>query len=322
MTSAMTAGTYKRPTHLLTREDIAVVIWGHKITDNISHSIRFHASKEVARQYLGNRKKNPWPNKRFDKVDWEHLDLALKKKSDMYKIWRSKQNLGFCGTRVQVGLYSGTSLPDERCPNCGRREMAAHLLFLLKRGQDPTANQQCRQTGTLAGERRHHGPGTSILDTQVHSDEGGQTFRRLGSNVPWYESSSTEPRYYRLPQLHGRAYLDSLLQNSELSPSHVQQLSQCRQLDKAIHLKNSSHHAISMDLPQHISPQQDQRVSPQEASDKIALELKSLAGTALEDVPAESKFLLEINFSNLTKSHIESQKYWILAVNAALTAQQ
>ncbi len=57
-------------------------------------------------------------------------------------------------------------------------------------------------------------------------------------------------------------------------------------------------------------------------SDKIVLKLKSLAGTAPEDVPAESNFLLEINFSNLTKSHIESQKYWILVVNAALTAEQ
>jgi hypothetical protein len=135
---------------------------------------------------------------------------------------------------------------------------------LLKRRQDTTANQQYRQTGTMAGERRHHGPRTSILDTQAHSDEGQQTLRRLGSNVPWYESSSTEPRYYRLPQIHGRAYLDSLLQNSELPPSHVQQLSQHHRLDKTIHLKNSSRHAFSMDLPQHISPQQEQWVSPQE----------------------------------------------------------
>ncbi len=56
-------------------------------------------------------------------------------------------------------------------------------------------------------------------------------------------------------------------------------------------------------------------------SEEIVLELESLAGTAPEDVPAESQFLLEINFSNLAKSHMESQKYWILAVNAALTAQ-
>jgi hypothetical protein len=49
------------------------------------------------------------------------------------------------------------------------------------------------------------------------------------------------------------------------------------------------------------------------------LKLESLAGKALEDVPAESQFLLEINFSNLSKSHIKSQKYWILAVSTALT---
>jgi hypothetical protein len=78
---------------------------------------------------LGNRKKNPWPNEQFDEVDWEHLELALKAKPDMYKIWRSKQNSGFCGTRVQAGRYLGIPGQDERCPNCGRREMAAHLLL-------------------------------------------------------------------------------------------------------------------------------------------------------------------------------------------------
>ncbi len=53
--------------------------------------------------------------------------MALKNKPDMYKIWRFKQNSGFCGTRVQVGLC--LALLDERCPNCDRREMADHLLL-------------------------------------------------------------------------------------------------------------------------------------------------------------------------------------------------
>ena len=60
-----------------------------------------------------------------------HLDLALKNKPNMYKIWQSKQHSGFCGTRVQVGQYSGDLYPDERCPNCGRRETAAHLMLCL-----------------------------------------------------------------------------------------------------------------------------------------------------------------------------------------------
>ena len=62
-------------------------------------------------------------------MDWEHLDLAMSSKSDMYKIWRSKQHSGFCGTRVQVGKYSGLDCPDEKCPNCGRRETSEHILI-------------------------------------------------------------------------------------------------------------------------------------------------------------------------------------------------
>jgi hypothetical protein len=57
-------------------------------------------------------------------------------------------------------------------------------------------------------------------------------------------------------------------------------------------------------------------------AEKIALELESLAGLAPEDVPANSQFLLEINFRDLIQSSLESQKYWILAINTALTAQQ
>jgi hypothetical protein len=110
---------------MLPREDVAIVIWGNKIAIDISHPVRFHASKETARRLLTDTKK--WPH--VDEVDWEHLDLAMSSKSDMYKIWRSKQHTGFCGTRVQVGKYSGLECPDEKCPNCGRRETAAHILI-------------------------------------------------------------------------------------------------------------------------------------------------------------------------------------------------
>jgi hypothetical protein len=37
---------------------------------------------------FGKQKDHPWANKKFDEVDWEHLDLAMKTKPDMYKIWR------------------------------------------------------------------------------------------------------------------------------------------------------------------------------------------------------------------------------------------
>ena len=93
-------GYYSSQSQLLPKEDVALVIWGNNIIGNISSPLKFHASKEVARQHLGTCTKDKWSNDKFNAVDWDHLDLALKNKTDMYKIWRSKRNSGFCGTRV------------------------------------------------------------------------------------------------------------------------------------------------------------------------------------------------------------------------------
>jgi hypothetical protein len=125
---AIISGYHDRPTQILPRKDIALVIWGNKVTGDISTPLCFHASKEVARNYLRTCTRDKWPNECFEEVDWEHLELALKNKPNMYKVWQSKQMSGFCGTRVRVGKYSGEAFPDERCPNCRRQEMAAHLM--------------------------------------------------------------------------------------------------------------------------------------------------------------------------------------------------
>jgi hypothetical protein len=129
LTNAIISGYHDRPTQLLPCKDVALVIWGTKVTGNISPLLRFHASKELARNYLQNCTRDKWPNERFDEVDWEHRKKALKNKANMYKIWRSKQTSGFCGAQAKVGMYSGESVPDERCPNCGRQETAAHLML-------------------------------------------------------------------------------------------------------------------------------------------------------------------------------------------------
>jgi hypothetical protein len=50
--------------------------------------------------------------------------------------------------------------------------------------------------------------------------------------------------------------------------------------------------------------------------------IAELSNLSPEEVPNNSRFLLEFNFTELTKAHIETQQYWTLAVNAALTARQ
>ncbi len=52
----------------------------------------------------------------------------------------------------------------------------------------------------------------------------------------------------------------------------------------------------------------------------IHVTIEQLAETSPDDIPEGSRFLLEINFGNLTRSHIKNQQYWIIALQAAITA--
>ncbi len=56
-------------------------------------------------------------------------------------------------------------------------------------------------------------------------------------------------------------------------------------------------------------------------AEKILHQISVLSDLALEEVPKASQFLLEIYFSELSKSHLETQKYWMLVVDAALKAK-
>ena len=48
------------------------------------------------------------------------------------------------------------------------------------------------------------------------------------------------------------------------------------------------------------------------------MEIDCLIHTPPEDVPEESKFLLEVDFARLRKGELTSQHYWVHAVKAAV----
>ena len=54
----------------------------------------------------------------------------------------------------------------------------------------------------------------------------------------------------------------------------------------------------------------------------VRVDIDKLAETPPEEVPADSRFLLEINFGDINRSHIEHQQYWIVAIQAAISAGQ
>jgi hypothetical protein len=51
VTNAIMKGCHNSPTQILPREDVALIVWGDKIMGDVSSSLRFHASKSVARKY-------------------------------------------------------------------------------------------------------------------------------------------------------------------------------------------------------------------------------------------------------------------------------
>ncbi len=57
-------------------------------------------------------------------------------------------------------------------------------------------------------------------------------------------------------------------------------------------------------------------------SESLLQTIADLSDLSPEEVPDNSRFLLEFNFTELTKAHLETQQYWTLAMNAALTARQ
>jgi hypothetical protein len=46
ITTAIIKEDHDKPTQMLSRENVALVIWGSKVTGDVSSPLQFHASKE------------------------------------------------------------------------------------------------------------------------------------------------------------------------------------------------------------------------------------------------------------------------------------
>ncbi len=56
--------------------------------------------------------------------------------------------------------------------------------------------------------------------------------------------------------------------------------------------------------------------------ERLLQTIAELSNLSPEEVPNNSRFVLGFKFTELTKAHLEMQRYWTLAVNVALTTRQ
>ncbi len=321
ITLAIHHSYHGRQSQFLPKEDVALVIWGDKDTGNISTPLRFHTSKVVARKHLATCKKDKWPNKRFDMVDWEHLDLALKNKADMYKLWQSKQHSDFCGTRVKFGRYFGKLFPDERCPNCGRRETAVHLMLCPDYDRTRLLIDNVDELTAWLAQDNKTNPEILYWIPKYILMQGDKPLSKMEFMSPQFKALAAKQdligwrdfmeghistHFYAIQSFH-LAMSSSYLNGEDWTKQFISRI---------LHIMHSQWIFRNVSLHDRMHGY----LRNQKAKE-ILHQINVLSDLAPEEIPEASGFLLEIYFSKLSKSHLKTQKYWMLAVDAALKAK-
>ena len=209
---------------------------------------------------------------------------------------------------MQVEQYLEIPGQDERCPNCGRRETAAHLLlcpsedrtWLLIDNADEL-EKWLEKDGSTDQELAYWIPKYILM-------LGDKPFEDMGAMTPRMKALAQSQdkigyrnfmegyisiHFYEIQKFH-LAMSSSFINGADWAEQFI---------SKILHITHSQWIFRNFSL-------HDNRHGYllKKKADEIALELGSLAGIAPEDVPAECRFLLEINFSDLSNSTIETQQ--------------
>ena len=107
-------------------ERAAIVVNGVKLTSDVSDPVRFALGQIEAKRFycrprnVGEDGVNKgglgWSVATFDLVYWEGLNEVLQTKPDMFGIWLAKQSIGVYATRRNTARIDGHD--DNVCPNC------------------------------------------------------------------------------------------------------------------------------------------------------------------------------------------------------------
>jgi hypothetical protein len=268
-----------------------------------------------------------WHEDAFDRVDWLSLDFALSKKLKMYQIWLAKQASSFCGTRLMASRMFDNSetscpsclLPDERashlnlciCPERTRqfKENVAHLQqWLDKRHTHPDIafwvpryllgrnRIQFQALPFYAPPYLHMQLSGQMQQLAEEQDSIGWTHFLRGKiskqfyhNQQAYLAGSPSP-------LNGRDWVKSFI-SELLAISHTQWIFR----NITLHDKRQGFVAVTR-------------------KKELIAEIEKLHSTPIDDIPTESKFLLDCNLDELKAANNDYQEHWIEAILVARRA--
>jgi hypothetical protein len=297
-------------------ETVAVFYNGRKLSGECGNEIRFQAGRVAARRfYVGEL---GWSSAAFDSVDWEARDKSISSKPDMFRLWLFKQSSSFCASRKNMGRWFGSTVTC--CPNCLQPdEDSAHLLHCPDPGRFALLREELRALEEWMHKTYTH-PFLAHAISHYIFHRGAVKFR----NVPGL------PReLYKLAEEQDLIGWDQFMEgkiSSRLREIQLDFLLSCptmmtsfdwtaQFISHLLHLTHGQWIYRNISRHHHI-------YGLLKSTERRALlrEIDQFLRVDPEDVPEESKFLLEIDFQQIRHERTEKQSYWVHAIRAAVKA--
>lgn len=303
---------------MLPLEAAAVFYDGDKISGECGKEIRFQIGKVEARRFYV--KHLGWHAQVFDNVDWKSRDKALDGKPDMFKMWIFKQGSSFCASGKNMGRWFGSQ--HTSCPNCHMpQEDASHLLHCPDAGRFSLFRSEVNKLEEWLS-LHHTDPELARVFPQYLLRRGELQFSEI-EHLPAelrpfaFEQDLIGWDKFMLGQISGQ--LRKLQYTHLLTSSSIMSVDDWMSqfITKIFHITHGQW------IYRNISKHHDKLGSIRKAERRqLLLEIDKLIHVPPEEVPEESKFLLEVDFARLRKGDLTSQHYWVHAVKAAVKAGQ
>ena len=313
---------------LFPREGVAVFVGGNKQTSDVAPSIRFHVGQMEARQALtqpyfvqGKLKAPPMSPAQFDSIDWVSRHRALSTSPDMYRIWLAKQTNNFSATGVQLSRY-GMAIDEDRCPNCRTRgERSDHLCRCPDPGRTRLYKEQIQELEDWLIKSYAHPEIVYFLPKYLLL-RGTREFLSLGTMSTPMEDLARDQDLIGWRNLTegkiSRLFLP--LQQSYLrtTPSKISGATWVKQLIQRI-LYTTHSQWIFRNVTLH---HQRDGILAKRRSRNLLREIELLLLTPEDELPSDSKHLLDYDLTALRNSPVETQENFVYVAKAAIRAGQ
>lgn len=309
----------------------AVVVNGAKLTSDISDPIRYELGRIEAKAFytqprlLGDNGVNMgglgWTPEKFDLVDWAGLHAALKNKPDTFGIWLAKQGIGVCATRRNTARIDKKL--DDVCPNCLRvTERSDHLNLCTEVGRSTLfeasvdgVEEWLYRKGRTDSEMAFW----IVAILRLRGRTAGICLERMAPDVRqvvediftigWVEFLHGKiPRSLsKLQQNHCDTYpCGPGFSGAEWTKGFITRLVQVSHSQWLYRNFTLHHHTRGYLALQ--------------SKCQVLGRIAELAEVGPEEIPEESRFLLEVDFRKLVLDRTDRQEYWVAAMNAAIRA--